>query len=87
MIQKVILTIGLTLLSGAIYAQTTDSNTTKNQVLNEARYDSGGRWMMVDRRPNVDDAGEVNRDLRAAELGDASAQFKMAMPVQLPIVR
>ena len=76
---KVILTVGLILLSGAIFAQTNDSNTSKNQVLNETRYDSGDHWMMVCRRPYAADAGEVNKDLRAAELGDASAQFKMAL--------
>ena len=76
---KLILTVGLTLLSGTISAQSPDSNKSKNQVLNEARYDSDGQWMMVGHRPYVADAGEVNRDLRAAELGDASAQFKMAL--------
>ena len=76
---KVILTIGVILLSGTIFAQTSDSNKTKYQVLNEPKYASGYQWTMYDREMYAPDAGEVNRDRRAAELGDPSAQFKMAL--------
>ena len=76
---KVILTIGVILLSGTFSAHTSDSNKTKYQVLNEPKYDSGYQWTMYDREMYAPDAGEVNRDRRAAELGDSSAQFKMAL--------
>ena len=76
---KVILTVGVALHSGIISAQTSDSKPDKNQVFNQSRNYSDGQWMTVARRPYVADAGEVNRDLRAAKNGDTSAQFKLAL--------
>ena len=73
---NVILTTGVILLSGAISAQSAENNKTKNQVLNAGYAYSDGQWMTSFRRHDVD---EVNKDRRAAEHGDASAQFKMAL--------
>ena len=73
---NVILTTGVILLSGAISAQSAENNKTKNQILNSGYTYSDYHRVPPFRRLDVD---EVNKDRRAAERGDASAQFKMAL--------
>jgi TPR repeat protein len=76
---KVILAVGVILLSGTISAQTTDSKTTKYQILNQPRFDSGNRWITDGRHQIVPYAEDVKRDRKSAERGDASAQFMLAL--------
>jgi TPR repeat protein len=66
-----ILAAGAILLSGTVFAQTHGDNTTKNQRLNGSRYSSRGR---TDSRFE-----EARKDRIAAERGDASAQFMLAL--------
>jgi TPR repeat protein len=73
---NVILTTGVILLSGAFSAQSAEKNQTKNQILNSGYTYSDYHRVPSFRRLDLD---EVNKDRRAAERGDASAQFKMAL--------
>jgi len=74
---KLILVVGAILIPGTIIAQSSDSQRTKNQTLNE----SGGSedWMMGHGYYLDSKKEEVRRDRTAAESGDATAQFKMAL--------
>jgi hypothetical protein len=72
-----ILAAGAILLSGTVFAQTHGDNTTKNQRLNGGGLSWGEHYPSYTFR---DSPAEVVRSERgAAERGDASAQFKLAL--------
>ena len=74
---KVILTTGAIFISGAVSAQTPDSQLTSYQVFNRGS-PSAGLWdtLGLDHTSNAKD---VKRDRNAAALGDASAQFSLGL--------
>ncbi len=83
---KIILATTTILLSGNISAQTSDSYTTKNQRLNDFRFDSrylipGVHETSISREWETDDrVSEARvRERIAAERGDAIAQFNLAL--------
>ena len=73
-----ILAAGAILFSGTIFAQKHGPNATKNQRT-QLRSGSGDRWITDGRFVTTPSAEEVKRDRRAAERGDASAQFTLAL--------
>jgi TPR repeat protein len=72
-----ILAAGAILLSSTVFAQTHGDNTTKNQRLNGGGLSSGEYYPSYTFRGSY--TASVTSERRAAERGDASAQFKLAL--------
>jgi TPR repeat protein len=49
------------------------------QKVVQLRPESGNRWLFEGRLVTMPNIADVNRDLRVAEMGDASAQFRMGL--------